>query len=109
MNYSSERAGTRYVNIIDNSIDSKDQAKARADAEYNKRNLKFVEAELHTKGNPKIGAGQGINLSGFNEPFDNDYLIIRVRHLWGTFSDHQMYSTVIYMVANKFKPQGGMI
>lgn len=109
MNYSSERAGTRYVNIIDNSIDSKGQAKARADAEYNKRNLKFVEAELHTKGNPKIGAGQGINLSGFNEPFDNDYLIIRVRHLWGTFSDHQMYSTVIYMVANKFKPQGGMI
>ncbi len=105
-NYSSQSSGTRYVNITDNSIDSQDQAKARADAEYNQRNLKFVETELRTKGNPALAAGQGMKISGFNEPFDNDYLIVRVKHLWGTFSDHGMYSTISYLVANKFTPQG---
>lgn len=105
-NYSSKTTGTRYVSITDNSIATKEQAQARAEAEYNQRNLKFVETELRTKGNPKLAAGQGIDLSGFNEPFDNNYLIVRVKHLWGTCSDHQMYSTISYLVANKFKPQG---
>lgn len=105
-NYSSQLKGTRYVNITDNSIDSREQAQARADAEYNQRNLKFVETELRTQGNPKLGVGQGIEVGGFNAPFDNEYLIIRVKHLWGTFSDDKMYSTKLYLAANKFKPQG---
>ena len=105
-NCSSQSTGTRFVNITDNSIDSKDGAQARADAEYNRRNLKFVETELLTQGNPKIAAGQGVDLIGFGAPFDNEYLIVRVMHLWGTFSDDKMYNTKSYLVANKFKPQG---
>lgn len=105
-NYSSQASGTRYVNITDNSADSKDQAKAIADAEYNRRNLKFVETELRTKGNPALGAGQGMEISDFGEPFDNDYIIVRAKHLWGTFSDHCKYSTISYLAANKFTPQG---
>lgn len=105
-NFSSQSTGTRFVNITDNSIDSKDQAQARADAEYNQRNLKFVETELRTQGNPKLEVGQGLDLSGFGEPFDNGYLIVRVKHVWGIFSDDTMYGTAAYLAANKFKPQG---
>ncbi|MBR2735594.1 MAG: hypothetical protein IKE05_05330, partial [Clostridia bacterium] len=104
-NFSDQRKGVRYVYIANNSIDSPEQAKARAEAEYNRRNLRFVEVELLVKGNPKIGVGQGITLSGFGAPFDNDYIVVRVEHLWGTFSNDEMYSTKLYLVANKFTPQ----
>ncbi|MDO4199281.1 MAG: hypothetical protein Q4D57_00745 [Clostridia bacterium] len=106
-NCSSLSSGIRCVNITDNSVENKEQAQARADAEYNRRNLKFVETELLIEGNPKICTGQGVNLEGFGAPFNNEYLVARVVHLCGTFSDDSFYVTKLYMAANKFTPQRG--
>ena len=105
-NFSSKSKGTRYVNITDNSIENREQAQARANAEYNRRNLNFVETMLCTKGNPKLGVGQSVILDGFGKPFDNEYLVTRVVHECGIFNEDNMYTTKMYMVANKFKPQG---
>ncbi|MBR2734912.1 MAG: hypothetical protein IKE05_01810 [Clostridia bacterium] len=104
-NFSSETKGIRYVNIIDDTIDSMEQAKARAEATYNIRNLRFAEVVLTVQGNPGLRVGQGMTLSYFGDPFDNEYLIARVEHLWRTFSDDQMYSTRLYLVANKIHVQ----
>lgn len=101
-NYSSERKGIRYVNITDNSVENKEQAQARADAEYSRRNLKFVETELLLKGNPKMCVGQGIKLKDFGDPFDNECLVARVSHLWGDYSKDNMLQTKVGLVANRF-------
>ena len=105
-NCSSPSNGTLFMKITDNSIETKEETQARADAEYNRRNLKFVELEVLVKGNPKLDVGQGVTLNGFGTPFNNNYIIVRLEHSWGTFSDDKVYVTKLYLVANKFTPQG---
>lgn len=106
-NYSSSTTGTRMITLSDNSIGSKNEAQALADAIYSERNLRLAETEIRLMGNPKLGVGQAFKISGFSKPFDNTYLAIRCVHKWGVYSDEGQYFTELGLTSNKFNPQGG--
>jgi len=66
--------------IIDPSVSSAKEAKARAEAELARHAFKFVHGSFKTVGIPELVPGKMLAIKGFGEDYDNDYYIKKVTH-----------------------------
>lgn len=66
--------------IIDPSVSSANEAKARAEAELARHAFKFVHGSFKTFGIPEIVPGKLLTITGFGDEYDNDYYIKKVIH-----------------------------
>ena len=83
--------------IIDHSIKSESQAKARAQAELNKASIDFVSGECEMAGLPDLEPGKFVKVKDMDPDIDSDYLITGVIH---TFNEDG-YKSICKFGANK--------
>ncbi|GEM_PF-6974673 len=70
--------------LIDPSISSANEAKARAEAELARHAFKFAHGTFKTIGIPEIVPGKMITINGFGEEYDNDYYLKKVIHQYSS-------------------------
>ena len=83
--------------IIDNTIKSAAEAKARAEAELLKISMQFATGEFEVIGIPEIEPGKFVTVQKINEEFDNDYFITEVKHVM----NEDGYKTICKFEVNK--------
>ncbi len=91
------------IKIIDNTLQSVNEAKFIAGAEYNKRELNLVEGALEVAGNPDIELATGLKVQKMGNPLDNNYIVTGLEHDCN-LSDKK-YTTRIKLSSNKYSPQ----
>lgn len=96
----SNLGGENEVIIYDNSISSKEEAKARAEAYFTLKALKLVEGKIESVGNHSICLGSGVKLTGYGKPIDNSYIVTKIKHM-ANFNDHT-FDSEIYINASKY-------
>ena len=83
--------------IIDNSVRSEEEAKARAQAELNRLAMDFVSGECELIGIPELEPGKFIEIEDINESIDGNYLITSIKHVF----DSEGYKTICKFGASK--------
>lgn len=83
--------------IIDNSVKSEAEAKARAQAELNRSAMDFVSGECELIGIPALEPGKFITIQDIDKSIDGDYLITGIKHVF----DDEGYKTICKFGANK--------
>ena len=83
--------------IVDNSVKSEAEAKARAQAELNRSAMNFVSGECELIGIPELEPGKFITIKDINKSIDGDYLITSIKHVFDT----EGYKTICKFGANK--------
>ncbi len=66
--------------IIDPSIRSANEAKARAEAELAKHAFKFAQGSFNVMGMPELVPGKMVTIKGFGPEYDNDYYLKKIVH-----------------------------
>ena len=91
------------IKIVDNTLNTVDEAKFCAQSIYNQREMSLVELKAKVMGYPKVELGKIISVKGFSSPIDGTYVVAGIRHC----CDFQkgIYNTEIKMRANRFEPQ----
>ncbi len=95
-------SSTNVLRIIDNSIESVNEAKFIAQAKANMRNLELSEVNIQTMGNPEIGLACGIKIDNIGNSFDNNYIVAAIEH---NLVAGDTYTTKIRAVSNMINPQ----
>jgi len=83
--------------IIDNSVASEQEAKARAEAELLRLSMDLVAGEIVTVGLPELVPGKFITVENVSDAYNKDYYITRVTHVF----DGEGYKTRCQFGANK--------
>ena len=68
------------ISIVDNNVHSVSEAKFRAQAEYNLRELNLMETKLKIKGCYYFEIGKKLKLKDFDGAINNEYIITGVVH-----------------------------
>ena len=89
------------ISIVDNNAYSLSEAKFRAQAEYNLRELNLMETKIKIKGCYYFEIGKKVKLKNFNGVSDNEYIITRVVHEYS--SERKSYYTWLSLNANRIK------
>lgn len=74
--------GERPDNVGHLAVRSQDEAQALAEAGFDRRARRFVQAIGVTEGNPNLRVGVHLTLEGLGTRFDNDYYVVATRHLF---------------------------
>lgn len=88
---------------IDPSINSKEQADARADSLLEQMSYRLGSLEADCVGIPDLVPGRFISVSGFGAPIDNTFYLKTVKH---DFTSDGGYHTKIIACASKIKASG---
>lgn len=77
-----DRFAERSEHLAQITVDSSDEARAVAQAAYDRRARRFVRAHGVAEGNAKLRVGTQVTLTGIDPRFDNDYYVTRACHLF---------------------------
>ena len=83
--------------VVDNSVQSEAEAKARAEALLNELSMGFLTGSMEIAGLPIVIPGRMVTLAKINEEFNRDYFITKVVH----HMDTEGYETTIHFAGNK--------
>ena len=83
--------------VVDNTIRSEAEAKARAQALLNELSMGFLTGSMEIAGLPVVIPGRMVTLAKINEEFNRDYFITKVVH----HMDTEGYETTIHFAGNK--------
>lgn len=72
--------GDRPENVGHLAVGSQEEARALAEAAFDRRARRFVRAAGVTEGNPNLRVGVHLTLTGLGARFDNDYYVTGTRH-----------------------------
>jgi uncharacterized protein len=72
--------GERSEHVGDPAVSTQSEAKALADAIFDKRARPFVTVECTAEGNPALRVGTEVNLTGLGGRFSNTYYVVRACH-----------------------------
>lgn len=76
--------GERRERLSEVSVASDDEARAVAEAAFDRRARRFVRADATTEGNARLRVGTQVRLTGIDPRFDNVYYVVRASHLYDT-------------------------
>ncbi len=68
------------VVIIDNTVNSQEEAEKRAQAELERLSMGFAKGSFEVRGVPEIEPGTYVEIKGFNEDLNGKYFVTEVRH-----------------------------
>lgn len=68
------------VVIIDNTVNSQEEAEKRAQAELERLSMGFAKGSFEVRGIPEIEPGTYVEIKGFNEDLNGKYFVTEVRH-----------------------------
>lgn len=77
-----DSVGERAENVGHLAVGSQEEARALAEAAFDRRARRFVRAIGVTEGNPNLRVGVHLTLTGLGARFDNDYYVAGTRHLF---------------------------
>ncbi len=98
------------IKIIDNTLQSVNEAKFISEAEYNKRELNLVEANLEISGNPDIELATGLKMKNMGDPIDNTYIVTALEHEFNfTQGGSDRYITRVRLNTNRYSPQSSSL
>ena len=83
--------------VVDNTVRSEAEAKARAQALLNELSMGFLTGSMEIAGLPIVIPGRMVTLAKINEEFNRDYFITKVVH----HMDTEGYETTIHFAGNK--------
>ncbi len=83
--------------VVDNSVQSEAEAKARAEALLNEMSMGFLTGEMEIAGLPPVIPGRMVTVGKVNKDFNRDYFITSVVH----HVDKEGYQTTIRFAGNK--------
>ncbi|MBM4396057.1 MAG: hypothetical protein FJ087_10240 [Deltaproteobacteria bacterium] len=81
--YGSDTAG-KVLRIVDRPVDSKAEADAIAKSIFNHLSMDFITGEVDFQGDPKVAAGDVVEMKEFGERFSGKYLVLEVSHSYRT-------------------------
>lgn len=94
-------SSTNVLKIVDNSVESVNEAKFIAQAKVNMRNLELSEVNIETMGNPEIGLACGVKIDNVGTSFDNNYIVAGIEHKLSG----KKYTTKLRLVSNMITPE----
>ena len=68
------------VVIIDNTVNSQEEAEKRAQAELERLSMGFAKGSFEVRGIPEIEPGTYVEVKGFNKDLNGKYFVTEVRH-----------------------------
>jgi phage protein D len=74
--------GDRSEHVADLAVATDAEAKALADAAFDRRARRFVTVEGECQGNPLVRVGTHVKLTGLGPRFSNTYHVVRAVHRW---------------------------
>lgn len=74
--------GARSEHVADVAVFTDAEARALAEAAFDRRARRFVVAEGVTEGNPLLRVGTHLKLTGLGPRFSNTYHVVRASHRW---------------------------
>ena len=83
--------------VVDNTVRSEAEAKARAQAQMNELSMGFLTGTMEIAGVPVVIPGRMVTLAKVNDEFNRDYFITKVVH----HMDTEGYETTIHFAGNK--------
>ena len=83
--------------VVDNSVRSEAEAKARAEALMNELSMGFLTGTMEIAGLPAVIPGRMVTLGKINDDFNRDYFITKVVH----HMDRDGFETIIQFAGNK--------
>ena len=83
--------------VVDNSVRSEAEAKARAEALLNELSMEFLTGSIEIPGIPSVFPGHMVTLDKFSQELNRDYFITRVVH----HMDTEGFETTIHFAGNK--------
>jgi len=92
-------SGGKTYYVTDQPVDSEGEAKAMAQAIFNRLSLDFLTGEVEIVGEPKVDIGEIVELKGFGKRFSGKYLVVGCTHTY--YPDGEGYRTVINLARNK--------
>lgn len=93
------------ISIVDNNAHSISEAKFRAQAEYNLRELNLLETKIKIKGCHYFEVGKKIKLKDFDSLTNNEYIITGVTHEYS--AEMNSYYTWLTLNTNRIKISKG--
>lgn len=94
--YGNAGSGRKYV-VVDQPVNSKDEATALAQALFDQFSMDFMTGELTVQGSPKLLPGKTVELVGFGKACTGVYLITSATHV---FRPSEGYRTTIAVSRN---------
>lgn len=91
------------IRIVDNTVKSTEEAKFLAESLYNQRNLGLAETTIQIVGYPETDLSTGVKIDGFDDPADNEYIIVGIEHEY-SFNPRK-YTTILKLKANRVTPK----
>ncbi len=79
--YGKASSGRKYV-VVDQPVNSKEEAQALAQALFDQFSMDFLTGELTVQGDPKLAPGKTVELVGFGKAFTGIYLITSATHVY---------------------------
>lgn len=83
--------------VVDNTVQSEAEAKARAEALMNETAMGFLTGEIEIPGLPPVIPGHMVTVEKVDKSFDRDYFITRVIH----HMDTEGFETIIQFAGSK--------
>lgn len=83
--------------VVDNTVQSEAEAKARAEALMNETAMGFLSGEMEVPGLPPVIPGHMVTVEKVNESFNRDYFVTRVIH----HMDTEGFETIIQFAGSK--------
>ena len=83
--------------VVDNSVRSEAEAKARAEALMNELSMAFLTGSMEIPGLPAVFPGHMVTLAKVNKEFNRDYFITKVVH----HMDTDGFETTVHFAGNK--------
>ena len=77
-----EAIGARSEHVADLAVGTDAEAKALADAAFDRRQRRFVVVDGLCEGNPEVRVGTHVKLAGLGPRFSNTYHVVRAIHRW---------------------------
>ena len=75
--------GRRSHHVSSLAVRDEPEARALAEAVFDRRARRFVRLEASTAGSPQIRVGTHVHITGLGDRFDNTYYVVQVRHRYG--------------------------
>ncbi len=83
--------------VVDNSVQSEAEAKARAEALLNELSMGFLTGEMEIAGLPAVIPGRMVTVAKISKDLNRDYFITKVVH----HVDTQGFETTVHFAGNK--------
>jgi len=84
-----EAMAERPENLGHLTVETQEEADALAEAAFDRRARRFVQARGVTEGNPELRVGVHLTLGGIGRHFANDYYVVATRHLYDPEAGYQ--------------------